>query len=74
MENDILSRSFNIQELTDFLSKYPKDMKIIITWESTYHEIEKKNIYLSKDKEFLYFDADDNFYKKDFAFDPHENE
>ena len=68
-----LQDTLSVGELLKLLSKYPKKMKVIITWESTLHKIEKENIYES-DMGYLFLDADNNFYKKDYAKDVNENE
>jgi len=49
------------------------EREVKITWESTKHEIDPSRIYLSQDGP-LYIDADGNFYKSDFAVDPHEGD
>lgn len=69
----VLKETMNVRELIEMLSLYPKDMKVIITWESTLKSIQKENIYVSKEGH-LYLDSDGNFYKEDFAKDPKENE
>lgn len=52
-------------ELIAELQKYPADVQVKITWETTVHAIKPENLYLSKDGVLL-IDADDNNYKKDF--------
>ena len=66
-------RSISVEELIKVLQGYPKEMKVMITWESTVNEFKKENIYISVTGT-LYFDADGNFYKKDFSKNPKENE
>lgn len=69
-----IQETFSVAELIDLLSKYPKEMKIVITWESTIQGILKRNIYTSKEENFLFLDADGCFYKQSYAKDPKENE
>ena len=69
-----INESFTIKELMEVLAKYPQDMKIITTWESTIKSIKKRDIYLSKDGKFVYLDADYCSYKEAFAKDPCENQ
>lgn len=61
-----LQNTLSVGELTEVLSQYPKDMKVITTWESTMHCLSKSNIYESH-QGYLLLDADDNFYKDDLA-------
>ena len=60
--------SLTIEELIEILSKFPKDLKVCTTWESTKHALRPENIYLSRFG-VLFIDADDNFYKKDYEND-----
>ena len=62
-----------VATLIDLLKKYPSDMKVFTTWESTVNEITKKDVYESKEGH-LYIDGDACFYKDRFAKDPNENE
>lgn len=73
-QKQILNESLTIQELIDILSKYPKDMKIVTTWESTVNPILRRDIYLSKNGKFVYLDADYCSYKQEFAQDANENQ
>lgn len=67
-----IKETLSIGELIDILNNYPKEMKVIITWESLTTTLTKENIYLSK-WNTLFLDADGNFYKEDFAKDPKED-
>lgn len=73
-EEWLLKQSINVEDLIKILQNYPPDMKIMTTWESTFHSLQKKNIYESKTGSFLYLDADENFYKKELSKNPKENE
>jgi len=64
-EYQYLQNTLKVKDLIEILKSYPQDMKIITTWEGTFHDLLEKNIYESKDG-YLFFDCDDNFYKKDF--------
>lgn len=68
-----LHDTLTVEKLIKILQKYPKNMKVLITWESTVNELRERFIYESITGT-LYLDADYNFYKKDFAKDPNENE
>lgn len=57
--------TMTVGELMDVLSVYPKDMKVLTTWESTIHTIRRQYIYESHTGN-LYIDADEAFYRKDF--------
>lgn len=72
-EKWLYEESLTIQEMLDILQKYPKNMKIMTTWESTIHSLKKQNIYESITGT-LYLDADENFYKEGFSKNPSENE
>ncbi len=72
-EKYLLEDTLTVGGLIDVLSKYPVEMKIMITWESTVNRFEKKNIYLAVTGT-LYFDADGNFYKDAFSKNVKENE
>ncbi len=68
-----LKDTLTVGQMINLLNKYPKNMKVLCTWESTLNAIKKENIYISvTDK--IYIDADGCFYKKEFAKDPMENE
>lgn len=71
-EKRLGKRTLTVQELIKILEKYPKEMKIFTTWESTLHSLEKENIYKSSTGS-LYLDADQNFYKDDFCCDLEED-
>jgi len=62
---DSIEETINVKDLIEILKKYPQDMKVITTWEGIFHALKEENIYESKDG-YLFFDCDDNFYKKDF--------
>jgi hypothetical protein len=65
-----------ISELVEFLQRRLAkhgDIEVEITWESITYTIVPSAIYKSK-KGPLLIDADDNFYKHDFALDPTEGE
>lgn len=64
--NQILENCLSVKEFINILQKYPPEMKIITTWESTVHALEEQNIYESKEGH-LYLDADYNFYKNQFS-------
>ena len=64
----------NISQLIEVLRSRMEahgDVEVEITWEGTFHPISPPLIYLSKSGE-LYIDAENNFYKKEFAVDPLE--
>ncbi len=61
-----IQNTISVGRLIDILQKYPKEMLVITTWESTLHTLEEENLYESKEGH-LYIDADDNFYKKEYA-------
>lgn len=65
--------TLKVGELIEILGKYPKEMRVLITWESTLNEFTRKNIYESVTGT-LYLDGDYNFYKQQFAKNPKENE
>ena len=56
-----------VKELREWLDEfaYIDDVEVRITWESTLQDIERKNLYFSKDGVLL-IDADGNSYKKEF--------
>lgn len=72
-EKWLLDETLNVGSLIELLKKYPKDMKVMTTWESTVHSLKKENIYESITGS-LYLDADENFYKEQFSKNPKENE
>ena len=61
-----------IQALEQRLDKHG-DVEVEITWESITRTIDNSSIYMSK-FDCLFIDADDNFYKNEFAVDPSEGE
>lgn len=67
------TETLKVGQLIQFLSKYPKEMKVLFTWEGSVQSVDKKNIYQDV-LGCLLLDADENFYKGDFAKDPNENE
>jgi len=72
-----LKGTMNVGELIELLQTYPKNMKIITTWESTVNTLEKKLVYKSKhltEEQYLFIDCDSGCYKDDFADNPKENE
>ncbi len=65
-EDYLLKKTMSISELIDILKTYPKEMKVMFTWESTLKDLRKENIYEAKNGA-LYLDADNNSYKREFA-------
>lgn len=65
--------TMSVKDFIDLLKKYPPEMKVMSTWESTVHSVKKENIYISHTNR-LFIDSDENFYKKEFAKDIQENE
>lgn len=65
-ESLLLKDTLTVQELIDILQQYPKDMKVLSTWESTVNSLTKDNIYESLTGS-LYLDADNNSYKENFC-------
>jgi hypothetical protein len=57
--------TLTVGRLIDILSKYPKQMKVMITWESTVNELKEEWIYEAKTGS-LYLDGDAGFYKDEF--------
>lgn len=60
-----LGSTLTVSELIGILERYPKDMKVMLTWESTVECLTEENIYEAYTGT-LYLDADCNFYKKEF--------
>lgn len=58
----ILEETLTVGELIAELQKYPSDMKVCTTWESTKHSLIHSNIYYSY-WDCLFIDADENFYR-----------
>ena len=53
-----------VRELIDALSKYADaNPSVIVTWETTVHEIDEDQVYLSADGDVV-IDADANAYKE----------
>lgn len=55
----------SVNDLINILKKFPPQMKVMITWESTIHSLEEENIYVSW-RDTLLIDGDCNTYKDDF--------
>ena len=72
-EKWLYEETLTVQGLIEILQKYPKDMKIMTTWESTVNSLKKENIYEAITGS-LYLDADGNFYKEQFSKNHKENE
>lgn len=72
-EKWLYEETLTVEGLIEILQKYPKNMKIMTTWESTVHILKKENIYESITGS-LYLDADENFYKEGFSKNSKENE
>lgn len=72
-EKYLLEDTLTVSDLVNILFRYPPNTKVMITWESTVNGFKKENIYLSHTGT-LYFDADGNFYKKEYAKNAGENE
>ena len=49
------------------------DIEVKVTWEGVIRVFGPDSVYKSK-RGALYIDADGNFYKREFAVDPHEGE
>jgi len=64
-EKEMYSETLNVGQLIDILKKYPRDTKVMTTWESTLHDIKAEFIYIASTGT-LYIDADEGFYRKDF--------
>ena len=62
----ILPDTLSVGQLIEILKRYPPNMPVITTWESTIHGLQEDNIYESKEGN-LYIDADYNSYKDEFA-------
>lgn len=55
-------KSISVGGLIEVLSKYPPEMKVMFTWESTIRRMAEENMYMSF-LDCLFLDADENFYK-----------
>lgn len=60
-----IKNTLTVGELIDILNKYPKEMKVMITWESTVNELREEFIYEAKSGT-LYLDGESGFYKEEF--------
>jgi len=58
-------KTLNVGSLISILKKYPPEMKVLITWESTVNELYPEFIYEAYTGA-LYLDGDYGFYKEDF--------
>ena len=54
-----------VRELINWLSEYPPDTPVRITWEGILRDVDNSTIYMSHDGVLL-IDADGNLYKEDF--------
>ena len=72
-EKESSDESLTLRELIKILNEYPKEMKVVFTWESIFNPIKKKFIYKSKNGNLI-LDADWGSYKHVFASDKEENE
>lgn len=52
-----------VRELIAVLSKHDADRRVIVTWETTIHDLDEDQIYLSADGDVV-IDADANAYKE----------
>ena len=52
-----------VMELIEALNKYPQNLEVLITWESTFSDLDNEKIYQAKDGTVI-LDADENFYKE----------
>lgn len=43
------------------------DVEVMTTWEGTWHDIELGSVYLTKDGNSIFIDADSCNYKREFA-------
>jgi len=64
-EKEKFFNTLTVKELIEILKKYPDDMKVLITWESTVNELKKDFIYEAYTGS-LYLDGDYGFYKEEF--------
>lgn len=64
-EKEEYLETLTVNELVKALERFPGDMKVFTTWESTVHSLLEHNVYEALTGS-LYLDADENFYKKDF--------
>lgn len=60
-----LNQTITVGELIEELSKYPLDMKVMSTWESTKNSLRKEDIYYSF-LDCVFIDADSGYYKRDY--------
>ena len=52
-----------VRELIEVLSKHDPDCRVVTTWESTIHDLDDDEVYLSADGDVV-IDADANSYKE----------
>lgn len=52
-----------VRELIASLSKHQPDAEVLVTWESTFHQVDEDQIYVSADGDVM-IDADANSYKE----------
>jgi hypothetical protein len=64
-EKFMRDRTLTVEKLINILNKYPKQMPVMCTWESTVNELREEYIYEAMTGT-LYIDGDYGFYKKDF--------
>lgn len=60
-----LNETITVGELIEELSKYPLDMKVMSTWESTKNVLRAEDIYYSF-LDCVFIDADSGYYKRDY--------
>lgn len=60
-----IGETLTVGELINIPSKYPKEMKVMITWESTINELKEEWVYEAVTGS-LYLDGDTGFYKNQF--------
>ncbi len=71
-EKEKYKNSMDVSSLINLLKKYPSNMKVFVTWESTINELKPEFIYEAETGS-LYIDGEYAFYKDDFAKNPNEN-
>lgn len=64
-EKERFLKTISVKELIEKLSKYPENLKVFVTWESTVNALENEFIYEATTGS-IYIDGDYGFYKKDF--------
>ncbi len=55
-----------VRELVAALSKHEPDRRVVVTWETTIHDVDEDQIYLSADGDVV-IDGDGNSYKKNIT-------